>query len=88
VSLRIGGLDLQLLKILTQTEHEMKIGDSPFCTLDFVCLFCTVIDLCDPCIDTRYQNKSMYKRFFTNSASIRVCGCLLFSCSFVIRWFD
>lgn len=36
-SLRIGGLDLQLLKILTQTEHDMR--DSPFFALKilFVC---------------------------------------------------
>lgn len=67
VSLRIGGLDLQLLKILTQTDHEMRIVICSFCTLlDFVCLLCIVIDLCDPCIDTRYQNK----RSFTNSPSI------------------
>jgi hypothetical protein len=51
-SLRIGGLDLQLLKILTRTEHEMGIEDSPFLHFIF-CLFCTAIDLCDSCIYTR-----------------------------------
>lgn len=37
-SLRIGGLDLRLLKILTQTEYEMRIVDSPFLHFRF-CLF-------------------------------------------------
>jgi hypothetical protein len=42
-SLRIGGLDLQLLKILIRTEHEMGIEDSPFLHFIFCDFVCSVL---------------------------------------------